>query len=139
MPCVFCQIVNGERPSRTIYSTDTTHAFLDANPLAPGHTLVIPTDHYERLNDLPPDTAKALMQTIHHITPAIETATDAPATTIAINNGTTAGQEIPHTHWHIIPRTTTDHAGPIHGLFQDPPTLTNTELDAIHDAITTTL
>lgn len=139
MPCVFCQIANDDRPSRTIYTTNTTRAFLDANPLSPGHTLVIPTDHYERFNDVPPDTASDLMETIHHITPAIEAATDAPATTVAINNGTAAGQEIPHTHWHIIPRTQTDNAGPIHHLFRDSPTLSESDLDTIHDAITSHL
>lgn len=139
MTCVFCQIVNGDLPSRTIYETDSTRAFLDANPLARGHTLVIPTEHYERLTDLPAPVARDLMDTIHTIIPPLETAMDAAGTTVAINNGRAAGQEVPHAHWHIIPRTTTDQAGPIHGLFRDRPALTDSELDSIYDEITTHL
>ncbi len=59
MSTIFSQIVEGEIPARIVYEDETTVAFLDANPLAPGHTLVIPRDEYERLNDVPDDVAAA--------------------------------------------------------------------------------
>ncbi len=93
--CIFCQIVAGDIPSRTVYEDDDVLAFLDANPLAPGHTLVIPKAHHERLNDLPADVGSAVFAAVHELTPAVEDAVDASASTVAFNNGEAAGQEVP--------------------------------------------
>jgi len=114
---IFTRIIDGEIPSYTVYEDETTYAFLDANPLAPGHTLVIPREPYERLDDLPPEVAADLGAAVSTITPAVEAAVDAPASTVAVNNGEEAGQEVPHVHWHVIPRFEDDGAGPIHALF----------------------
>ncbi|MFT4921850.1 MAG: histidine triad (HIT) family protein [Haloarculaceae archaeon] len=116
--CIFCQIVAEEMPSHTVYEDETARAFLDVNPLARGHTVVIPTDHYERVGDMPADVAGGFFQAINEITPAIEAAVDAPATTVAINNGTVAGQEVPHVHCHVVPRFEGDGAGAIHAMFR---------------------
>jgi len=129
--CIFCQIVDGDIPSRTVYEDDDVLAFLDANPLAAGHTLVIPKAHYERLNDVPADLAGEVHAAIHDLVPAVEDAADAPATTVAFNNGAAAGQEVPHVHAHLVPRFDDDGGGPIHGLFHDRPDLADDELDAI--------
>jgi len=51
--CIFCKIVRGEIPSSRVYEDDSTIAFMDINPLKPGHTLMIPRNHYERLTDMP--------------------------------------------------------------------------------------
>jgi histidine triad (HIT) family protein len=115
--CLFCGIVAGEIPSHTVYEDDETMAFLDANPLARGHTLVIPRAHHERVGDLPPDVAGAVGRTIAVVAPAVENAVDAPASTIAYNNGEAAGQEIPHVHAHVVPRAPDDGGRPIHALF----------------------
>ncbi|MDX1746732.1 MAG: HIT family protein [Halobacteriales archaeon] len=135
MSCIFCRIVDGEASARTVYDTETTQAFLDANPLAPGHTLVIPKAHYTRLADLPVGLAQDVFTTIHAVTPAVETAVNAGATTIAFNNGRAAGQEVPHVHGHIVPRFKADGAGPIHRLFGSRPDLTETELNEIHQSV----
>jgi len=79
--CVFCRIVDGDLPSRTVHEDDTTLAFLDANPLAPGHTLVVPKEHHERLQDIPPDLASDLYAALHRVVGAAERATDADAVT----------------------------------------------------------
>ncbi|WP_049928153.1 HIT family protein [Halopiger goleimassiliensis] len=135
MSTIFSQIVEGEIPARIVYEDETTIAFLDANPLAPGHTLVIPKEEYERLNDLPEDVAADLYATIHRLVPAVEDAVDADATTVAFNNGEEAGQEVPHVHCHIVPRFDDDGAGPIHGLFGAPEDLPDDELDEIASEI----
>jgi len=83
--CIFCAIADGEIPSRTVYEDDDVLAFLDANPLAPGHTLVVPKEPYERLNDLPPSVAADVFAVIGELTPAVEAAVDAPASTVAIS------------------------------------------------------
>jgi len=95
-----------------VYEDETTIAFLDANPLAPGHTLVIPKDEYERLNDVPEDIATDLYATIHRMVPAVEEAVDADATTVAFNNGEESGQEVPHVHCHIVPGSRATAAAP---------------------------
>ena len=114
---LFTQIVDGEIPSYTVYEDETTYAFLDANPLAPGHTLVIPKHPYKRLNDMPREEAAEVFGVLGEIADAVETAVGAHATTIAINNGEAAGQEVPHVHWHIIPQFAGDTPKPIHTLF----------------------
>ncbi|ELZ02995.1 histidine triad (HIT) protein [Natrialba chahannaoensis JCM 10990] len=131
MSTIFTQIVEGEIPARIVYEDETTVAFLDANPLAPGHTLVIPKDECERLNDVPADVATDLYDTIHRMVPAVEDAVDADATTVAFNNGEVAGQEVPHVHCHIVPRFEGDGGGPIHAVAGKAPDLDDDELDSI--------
>jgi len=119
--CIFCRIVDGDLPNRTVYEDERTQAFLDANPLAPAHTLVVPKRHHERLNDLPADLAREVMETLHAVVPAVEAAVDADATTVAFNNGESAGQEVPHVHGHVVPRSPDDGGRPIHALFAERP------------------
>ena len=135
MASIFSQIVAGEIPARVVHEDETTFAFLDANPLAPGHTLVVPTEEYERLNDVPEDVATDLYATIHRLIPRVEEAVDAPATTVAFNNGEAAGQEVPHVHCHIVPRFEGDGGGPIHAIAGERPDLSDEELDDIADRI----
>ena len=133
--CIFCRIVAGDIPGRVVYETDDVLAFLDANPLAAGHTLVIPKAHHERVGDMPGDVAAAVGEALSVVAPAVEAAVDAPGTTIAYNNGEAAGQEVPHAHAHIVPRHEGDGTGPIHGMFADRPSLDDGELDDIAESI----
>ncbi len=133
--CIFCQIVAGEIPSHTVYENEHAHAFLDVNPLARGHTVVIPTDHYGRLGELPDDAAGGLFEAINDLTPAIEAAVDAPASTVAFNNGEEAGQEVPHAHCHVIPRFAGDGAGAVHSLFGGTEDPADGEMSDLADAI----
>lgn len=135
MPCIFCQIVDGDAPSRPVYETDTTLAFLDANPLSPGHTLVIPKEHHQALTDLPPPLATDLFATLNHLIAPVEDGVDADGSTVAFNNGRAAGQEVMHVHGHIVPRFHDDGGGPIHAAFGRRPELTDADLDGIAEAI----
>ncbi|MFB6137798.1 MAG: HIT family protein [Halobacteriaceae archaeon] len=129
--CIFCAIVDGEIPARTVYEDEATLAFLDANPLARGHTLVIPKAHHRRLRDLPDDLAPAVYATLQRVAPAVEDAVDADATTVAFNDGEAAGQEVPHVHGHVVPRFAGDGNAPIHALFDERPDLGDDDLDAV--------
>ncbi|MFC7073669.1 HIT family protein [Halovenus rubra] len=131
---IFTRIIEGEIPSYTIYEDETTYAFLDANPLAPGHTLVIPKEPYERLNDMPPDVIGDVFSTAGKIADAVEEATDATATTLAINNGEDAGQEVPHAHLHIVPQSSEGGPKSIHRLF-DMEEVPDDEMAAIAERI----
>jgi histidine triad (HIT) family protein len=129
--CIFCSIVSGDIPSRNVYEDSDVLAFLDANPLAAGHTLVIPKEHHERMDDLPSDLASDAFDVLYRLVPQVESAVDADGTTIAFNNGPAAGQEVPHLHGHIIPRFENDGGGPIHGITGPRPDLSDDELDEI--------
>jgi len=131
---IFTQIVAGEIPSYTVYEDETTYAFLDANPLAPGHTLVIPKAPYERLDDMPREVAGDVFGTAATLAPAIQRAVDATATTLAINNGEDAGQEVPHVHLHIIPQFPEGGPKSVHQLF-DGVELSDEEMESIAAAI----
>ena len=133
--CIFCGIVDGEIPGRTVYEDDAVQAFLDANPLAPGHTLVVPKDHAETLADATAAEAGALMEAARELVPRIEDAVDADGTTVAVNNGEAAGQEVPHVHVHVVPRFGDDGVGPIHGLWTSRPDVSDDELDEIAAAV----
>jgi histidine triad (HIT) family protein len=136
-PTVFEQIVAGDIPARIVYENDTVAAFLDANPLAPGHTLVVPKESYERLDDLPDDLAADLWAAVQELTPRIESAVDADASNVGVNNGSAAGQEVPHVHVHIVPRFEGDGGKPIHAVAGGRPDLSDDELDDIAAAIET--
>jgi len=132
--CIFCSIADGEVPGEIVYEDEDVLAFLDANPLARGHTLVIPRSHHETLAELPADLGAAVGAATTDLAPAIETAVDAAATTVAFNNGTAAGQEVPHVHCHVVPRFEGDGGRPIHALF-DPVDLEDDALAEVGDAI----
>ncbi|MFB6219232.1 MAG: HIT family protein [Halobacteriaceae archaeon] len=103
--CPFCALVAGENPHHVVHETERALAFLDANPLAPGHTLVVPRDHHRRVRDLPDDTAGGVFGLLHALVGAVEAAVGADATTVKINDGEAAGQTVPHLHAHVIPRS----------------------------------
>jgi histidine triad (HIT) family protein len=133
--CIFCAIEAGEMPARTVYETDDVIAFLDVNPLSRGHTLVVPRAHHSRLAELPAATHGAVFGAVHELVPAVEAAVDADATTVGVNDGTAAGQEVPHVHVHLVPRFEGDGGGPIHTVAGSRPDLSDDELDDVAAAI----
>ncbi len=107
--CLFCQIVAGEIPSNKIYETDNVIAFLDINPVNPGHTLVVPKKHSENMLDADDAVLQEMIVVTKKVSQAIlENFTEYNAFNLELNNGQIAGQVIPHLHWHIIPRTEDD-------------------------------
>lgn len=115
MDCIFCKIVSGQIQSKILQESSHSMAFLDTFPIAKGHTLVIPKKHHMKIQDMSNEENSDLFLLVHKILPKIDSLTG--ATLIAIHNGKEAGQEIPHTHIHLVPRTTDDSAGPIHSMF----------------------
>jgi len=102
--CIFCQIINAKVPSYKVYEDIHTIAFLDINPIADGHVLLLPKYHTQYIENLPPDIIDALLKTMIKIVPSIQRSMNATDSNISINNGPNAGQIIPHVHIHIIPR-----------------------------------
>jgi len=105
MACIFCQIIEGKVLSYKVYEDDLVVAFLDAYPINPGHVLVVPTQHSELLSDLPVETAGRMFQVAQAVDRALRSAdVRCAATNFVLNNGREAGQEVPHSHLHVIPR-----------------------------------
>jgi len=127
MDCIFCKIVQGKIPSRKIMETDKSLAFLDAFPLTKGHILVIPKNHYVKIQEMKKEDNTDLFDTVRIMTGRIEHL--ASSSLIAIHNGKESGQEVPHVHVHIIPRSTDDGAGPVHSMFRQRPKLTDSEFE----------
>ena len=133
--CIFCQIIDGEIPVHDIYENDDVLAFLDANPLAEGHTLVIPKEHHETTDSLSEDLGGVLGRTVTRLSPAVESAVGAEASTIGVNNGEAAGQTVPHLHVHIVPRNEGDGGGTIHSIVGGQTTADDDELAAVANDI----
>ena len=129
MDCILCKISNKEIPARIITDTKNSIAFLDAFPLSAGHTLVIPKNHYEKIQNMPNEISADLFSTVHKIIPKIDKISG--ATLLAIHDGKESGQEIPHVHVHLIPRQSGDLAGPVHSMFKNKPELSDEELDEL--------
>ncbi|WP_255151106.1 HIT family protein [Halorarius halobius] len=133
--CIFCSIVAGDIPARTVHEDSETLAFLDANPLAPGHTLVVPKAHHQHVEAMDDDTAAAVFGTLHEIVDPVQEAVDADGSNVGINNGEASGQEVPHVHAHVVPRFEGDGGRPIHAVAGSRPDLSDDELDAIREDI----
>ncbi len=110
--CVFCKIIKGEIPSVKVYENHKVVAFLDINPVNPGHTLVVPKEHFENLLDGGEEILKEIMFTIKKVAWGITKAFDLKGFNVGQNNGAIAGQIVPHLHWHIIPRFENDGLEP---------------------------
>src|SRR5690554_2235770 len=59
--CIFCRIANGEIPSHVVYEDDEVKAFLDIQPIRPGHVLIVPKAHHDYFDDLPPALASSIV------------------------------------------------------------------------------
>jgi len=129
MECIFCKIVEKEISSKIITETKNSIAFLDAFPMSIGHTLVIPKNHYEKVQDMTDVDNNDLFDTVHKVISKVDKLTG--STLLAIHNGKDSGQEIPHVHVHLIPRNSDDQAGPVHSMFKNRPKLSDEELDKL--------
>jgi histidine triad (HIT) family protein len=103
--CVFCDIVEGIAPSRTIYRDDDVIGFLDIRPVTRGHTLLVPRQHSSGLADLAPHLGGSLMSAGQRVAAAMKTgAIAADGVNLVINDGRAAFQTVFHTHLHVVPR-----------------------------------
>ncbi|MBK9119723.1 MAG: HIT family protein [Phycisphaerales bacterium] len=108
---IFTKIVAGEIACHRVYEDEHVLAFLDIRPLADGHTLVIPKRSVERLDQLTEDEAAALGRALLRVARRVVTVVGATDYNLLQNNGACAGQEVPHVHFHIIPRHRGDGLG----------------------------
>jgi len=101
---VFQKILDGEIPCHRVYEDEHVLAFLDVNPLARGHTLVIPKEPAETLDRLSDASAAAIGRVLPRICRAVCEATGVCDYNVLQNNGAAAHQAVRHVHFHVIPR-----------------------------------
>lgn len=111
--CPFCLVVDRTDPRPLRAESSHVVAFADAFPSAPGHLLVVPRRHVARLSDLDADERAQLWQVALGL---IDRQEDPDAFTVGVNDGTAAGQTVPHVHLHVIPRHHGDTDDPRGGV-----------------------
>ncbi|MHC1602582.1 MAG: HIT family protein [Methermicoccaceae archaeon] len=104
MECIFCRIAKGEVPATIVYEDEDVLAFLDVNPRAKGHTLVIPKTHAATLLDLSEEQAGVLFAAVRKVAHRLTHELGAVGLNIGLNSGQVAGQVVPHVHVHVLPR-----------------------------------
>jgi histidine triad (HIT) family protein len=107
-PCIFCSIIEGKLSSAQVHRDEDFLVIMDKYPINSGHTLVIPTKHYDTLLDMPTIEVGNLYATVPKIAKAVVSAVGADGFNVGQNNGIAANQIIPHVHVHIVPRFTED-------------------------------
>ena len=129
--CLFCRMIQGEVATPLVYESEVAFAFLDHRPLFPGHCLVVPRRHIQTLADVPADLIGPFFAEVQLVARAVEAATMAQGTFVAMNNR--ISQSVPHLHVHVVPRNRGDG---LRGFFW-PRTRygSDEEMEAIQEAV----
>jgi histidine triad (HIT) family protein len=104
--CTFCRIASGELAGYVVFEDHISVAFLDSRPLFVGHTLLVPKQHIETLEDLPAELLAPFFANVQRLARAVERGLEAEGTFVAINNR--VSQSVAHLHVHIVPRRKKD-------------------------------
>jgi histidine triad (HIT) family protein len=137
--CVFCDILAGTLPASIVCQDEVCTAFMDIQPVNPGHLLVVPNDHAARLADLDPDIGAHVFIVAQRIAQALrDSGLRCEGVNLFVADGAAAGQEVFHVHLHVVPRFRGDgfgfRFGPKYG--QRPP---RSELDELAAKVRSTL
>jgi histidine triad (HIT) family protein len=133
--CVFCKIVAGQLPSFKLLEDDLTIAFMDINPVNPGHALAVAKGHWPTVDVIPPDVLAAVARTAQRIAKASMAVLKPAGVNLVQANGAAAGQSVPHLHIHIMPRRPGDDVS----LNWEPMAGDRVEIEAIYKKLKTAL
>ena len=106
--CVFCKIVAGQMPAFKLLEDDTTIAFMDINPVNPGHALAVAKGHWPTVDVIPAEVLAAVARCAQKIAKAAMTVLKPAGVNLVQANGPAAGQSVSHLHLHIMPRRVGD-------------------------------
>ncbi len=98
--CIFCKIINKEIPNQTILEDENFLAFNDINPVKKIHVLIIPKEHYDSFDVIPPRIMTEMTEFIHKVASKLNTREDGYR--LITNIGKHGGQEVSHLHFHLI-------------------------------------
>ena len=104
--CVFCPIAAGTAEAAVVERTAELCVFLDRRPVFVGHCLIVPTNHFATLTDVPVEALGPLFQTVQRVARALEAGLGCDGTFVAMNNK--VSQSVPHLHVHVVPRRKKD-------------------------------
>jgi histidine triad (HIT) family protein len=102
--CLFCNIIKGEQASYTLYEDDDLKVIMDAFPNSPGHTLIIPKEHYKDLDDIDIELLTKILKKAKDIKKLLEIKLNPESIILVQNNG--EAEKIKHFHLHLIPTYT---------------------------------
>lgn len=114
--CLFCKIITGDVPAEKVYEDEHVYAFLDINPVNPGHTLVSPKKHVVNLYDMSDELLSNIAPAVKKVALGVKAGVNADGINIIMNNEAAAEQLIQHAHIHVIPR----HEGDGHKGWRGP-------------------
>jgi histidine triad (HIT) family protein len=118
--CIFCKIISKEIPSKIINEDENFLCFLDIQPHALGHSVVIPKKHADDIFDLSKELQNKLIPFVKLSMEKINTVLHPDGFNVGWNNGVAAGQVVPHLHVHIFPRYKNDTGGNMHSIINEP-------------------
>ena len=103
--CIFCSIVDGSAPASVVYSDSSVMAFMDIQPIVPGHLLIIPKRHAQLISDLAPGEGAACWVIAETLAKALRgSGLRCEGVNLFVADGEAAFQDVPHFHLHVIPR-----------------------------------
>lgn len=109
---IFSRIISGQLDGSFVYKDAFVSAFLDLHPINPGHTLIVPNKPVASLKDLDDETAAHIFNVGRKVAEAIRnTELECEGINLFLSDGEVAGQEVPHVHLHVVPRTASDGFG----------------------------
>ncbi|HIJ62323.1 MAG TPA: HIT family protein [Rhodospirillaceae bacterium] len=109
--CIFCRIVSRDVPSYILTEDEDCIAFMDINPVAPGHVLIISKHHAENIFDIPAPTLQRIMPVVQRVALAVNAVFLPDGINLLQANGPGAAQSVPHFHVHVVPRWSNDGLG----------------------------
>ncbi len=117
--CIFCAIAAGEAPAMIVDEDPDTVAFMDINPWARGHALVVPRRHYENLLEIDPDDLGKTFAAARRLAMRVKDRLGADQVVLWNSCGRAAGQVVSHFHVHVIPTEGAAPELPRPGLLAD--------------------
>ncbi|MBX9942482.1 MAG: HIT family protein [Reyranella sp.] len=106
--CIFCKIVAGQIPCLKLLEDADTIAFMDINPVNPGHALAVAKGHWPTVDVIPAEVLAAVARTAQRVARAVVAELKPHGVNLLQANGAGAGQSVPHLHIHIMPRRPND-------------------------------
>lgn len=119
--CLFCKIAQKELSAYILGESENFMAFLDIHPHSPGHTLVIPKEHYQNFKELDKNLGNEFVEFVQKMMKLLSQVFATQDFTLGVNEGSLSGQTVQHFHFHILPRFKNDGGGSIHSVVFNKP------------------